>query len=104
MPVASTEEVERFALVMVHPTREEDGSLTHILHTLLPEERPIEVRACVCLDLRKYSPSIGQSNIWPNRSPHPYINFDPSTAGRGGPGRLPLAAVAAGLHRGAATG
>jgi hypothetical protein len=49
MPAARAEEVERFALVMVHPTREEDGSLTHILHTLLPEERPTEVRRLVCV-------------------------------------------------------
>lgn len=59
MPVASAEEVERFALVMVHPTREEDGSLTHILHTLLPEERPTEVRSsCNPAD------SSGDSHAW----------------------------------------
>lgn len=45
MPAARAEAVERFALVMVHPTQEADGSLTHILHTLLAEERPIAVCA-----------------------------------------------------------
>lgn len=30
-------------LVMMYPTREEDGSLTRILHTLKEEEKPMEV-------------------------------------------------------------
>lgn len=41
---ARAEEVERFALVMVYPTQESDGSMTHIMHTVMPDERPIAVR------------------------------------------------------------
>lgn len=43
MPAVREEVLERYALVMVYPTRETDGSLTHILHTLQPEERLIPV-------------------------------------------------------------
>lgn len=88
MPAAPAEEVERSALVMVHPTREEDGSLTHILHTLLPEERPIEVRAMQ----NALSWSLFRSNT--SLLPHP--------AGGGGAGAL--SARGRRVHGGAAAG
>lgn len=94
MPVARPEEVERFALVMVHPTREEDGSLTHILHTLLPEERPIEVRGsvgatspgpcwllCLCL-ISKSKPPYQTLT----RTPPPFLSY--TAAGGGSAGAL----------------
>ena len=43
MPCVTEEVVARYVLVMVYPIREEDGSLTHLLHTLRGEERPLEV-------------------------------------------------------------
>ncbi len=40
MPAATEDVLARYALVMVYPTREADGSLTHLLHTLTRKERP----------------------------------------------------------------
>jgi len=82
MPAARAEEVERFALVMVHPTREADGSLTHILHTLLPDERPIEVRrqSVIVACLLPWPP------FDPRKSAHP---TQPLLAGRGSAVPLP---------------
>jgi hypothetical protein len=34
----------QLVLVMIYPTREEDGSLTRILHSLKPHETPMHVR------------------------------------------------------------
>lgn len=47
---ARAEEVDRFALVMVHPTQELDGSMTYIMHTMMPNERPIAVRLFDLID------------------------------------------------------
>ncbi len=41
MPAVTEDVLARYALVMVYPTREADGSLTHLLHTLTPKERPL---------------------------------------------------------------
>lgn len=55
IPAVSDRDIARFALVMVYPTREVDGSLTHLMRTLHPHERPIKLVNSMLVEMEEMS-------------------------------------------------